>query len=102
MGGLRGKAKAAATRGTMAFRVSPELRYWVERQASTSGRTASRVIVDALELDRALAEGLDGDWAHALAAWAADHRLSLGEQLGEVVAGLVRAGLAAEQSDPRE
>lgn len=91
---LRGADEPEEPKDTVSFRCPVSLVRYVEEEAKATRRTATAVHVAALELDRAINEGLQGDQAR-LEAIAKDLGLSLRHDLGEIVVALVKRSIAS-------
>lgn len=94
---LRGKDEtgpAAGARPMVSFRCPEELRDYIKEAARSSGRDQTQVLVQALEVDRELEQGLREE-ARRLNLYAATNDLSLRTELGKVLVALVKQGLDA-------
>jgi predicted transcriptional regulator len=91
---LRGQKDDESAKPTVSFRCPPELRRYIEETAAAYRRDKTEVITDAIALDRDLATKLKPD-AAKLEAFATSQSLKMDDDLAEVLARLVRQGLAA-------
>jgi len=80
----------------MTFRVPDEEREYLKRVKRSQAREYTEIMLSALRLDRDLAAALDPDRERLQAA--ADRRgLTLGADLPQVLAELIRLGLDADE-----
>lgn len=91
---LRGAKEPEDTKQNVSFRCPGSLVRYVEAEAKASERTVTAVYVAAIELDRAINEGLQGEQAQ-LEALAEELGLSLRHDLGAIVVALVRQAISA-------
>ncbi len=97
---LRGAGDRDGPRVLTTFRCPRDLKQYISDAAAAPHRDKTEVITSALELDRDLAKELRAEESR-LAEFAAAHDLKMSKDLAEVLALLVKLGLASWERDKK-